>query len=349
MRVEVRERSDRHALRRYAKRAQTRTNAFRAGALAAFAGLSLLISTAACAWGDAGHETVGAIADQLIAGRRAAVEVGKLLKPGETLRSVANWADCAKGYCGELTEELREFVRRNPRHAHYHYTDVPFQAVAYDEGEVGTSEDDVVHILKQCIAVLKGATDHAANPHGLSAREALLLLVHLLGDVHQPLHVGTAYVSDKDAFVVPASAAAVDSVLIFSTAGDNDLLFDSQPLHAFWDNRAVQVAMRRANARTTEEFAAVLMHASPDLPIVNGDVTKWPAKWATETLAAAKLAHAGLIIGQRAEVRNASRATHFVWRVSVPADYSQTASTVAATELMRAGYRLAAVLEAVWH
>jgi hypothetical protein len=156
-------------------------------------------------------------------------------------------------------------------------------------------------------------------------------------------------VSDKDAFVVPASAAAVDGVLIFSTAGDNDLIFDSQPLHAFWDNRAVREAMRRANARTPEEFAAVLMHAAPDLPIVNGDVTKWPAKWATETLGAAKLAHGGLAIEKRAEARNRSGATHFVWTVSVPADYSQTASTVAATELTRAGYRLAAVLEAVWH
>jgi hypothetical protein len=347
MRMEVRERSDRDGPGRCAKRVEMRTNAARAGAV--FASLALLLSTGACGWGAPGHETVGAIADQLIAGRRAAVEVGKLLKPGESLRSVANWADCAKGYCGELTEELREFIRRNPRHAHYHYTDVPFQAVSYEAGEVGTSEDDVVHILKQCIAVLKGATDHGANPHGLSAREALLLLVHLLGDVHQPLHVGTAYVSDKDAFVVPATAAAVDNTVIFSTAGDNDLILDSQSLHAFWDSRAVEDAMRRASVRTPEEFAAFLMHASPDMPIVNGDVTKWPAKWATETLGAAKLAHAGLTIQKRAEVRTRSRDAHFVWSVSAPADYSQTASTVAATELTRAGYRLAAVLEAVWH
>jgi hypothetical protein len=347
--MEVKERSGRDVPRRCAKRVETRTNAARAGALVAFVSLALLLSNAACAWGAAGHETVGAIADQLIAGRRAAAEVNKILKPGENLRSVASWADCAKGYCGELTEELREFVRRNPRHAHYHYTDVPFQAAAYEEGEVGTSDDDVVHILRQCIAVLKGATDHGANPHGLSAREALLLLVHLLGDVHQPLHVGTAYVSDKDGFVVPASAAAVDNVVIFSTAGDNDLIFDSQPLHAFWDSRAVEDAMRRANVRTPEEFAAALMHASPDMPIVTGDVTKWPAKWATETLGAAKLAHAGLSIEKRAEARHRPGAAHFVWNVSAPADYSQTASTVAATELTRAGYRLAAILEAVWH
>jgi hypothetical protein len=38
-----------------------------------------------------------------------------------------------------------------------------------------------------------------------------------------------------------------------------------------------------------------------------------------------------------------------VWRVSAPSGYAQTAAAAAATELTRAGYRLAAVLEAVWH
>jgi hypothetical protein len=328
---------------------QTRRNGALSALLAGFAGLSLLVSMGAHAWGAQGHETVAAMADQLIAGRRAAVEVRKLLKPGETLQSVANWADCAKGYCGELTEELKEFVRRNPHHARYHYTDVPFQADAYEEGGVGTSDDDIVHILKQCIAVLKGATDRSANPHGLSPREALLLLVHLLGDIHQPLHVGSAYVNDKNAFVVPASAAAVDNVLIFSTAGDNDLIFESKSLHEFWDGRAVEEAVRHANARAPEEFATHLMRASPDLPIVNGDVTKWPGKWATETLGAAKLAHAGLSIEQREEAQKRSGGTHFLWRVSAPAGYAQNAATLAAMQLTRAGYRLAAVLEAVWH
>jgi hypothetical protein len=343
------ERSGRRLPRRCAQPVETRRNAPLAAVLAGFLGLALLMSTGAHAWGAPGHETVAAMADQLIAGRRAAVEVRRLLKPGETLQSVANWADCAKGYCGELTQELREFVRRNPHHAHYHYTDVPFQADAYEDGGVGTSDDDIVHILKQCIAVLKGATDRAANPHDLSPREALLLLVHLLGDIHQPLHVGSAYVSDKNTFVVPASAAAVDNVLIFSTAGDNDLIFESESLHGFWDGRAVEEAMRRANARTPEEFAARLMRASPDLPIVNGDVTKWPGKWATETLAAAKLAHAGLSIETREERHRGRRETHLRWKVSAPSGYTQCAASLAAMQLTRAGYRLAAVLEAVWH
>jgi hypothetical protein len=316
---------------------------------AAFLGCALGASAAAFAWGAPGHETVGAIADQLIAGRRAETEIRKLLKPGETLQKVSTWADCAKGYCGHRTDELREFVRMNPHHAHYHYTDVPFQLAAYVEGGVGTNGEDVVHILKQCIAVLKGTTGRSANPHGFSPRQALLLLVHLVGDVHQPLHVGTAYVSDKDVFVIPATDDAVDEETVFRTDGDNALLFESRSLHAFWDSRAVKYAMRRAEARTPEEFAAILMRAPPDMAIVNGDVTKWPAKWATETLAVSKLAHEGLTLEEREDEENRSGEAHFVWRVSAPADYAQSASGIAATQLTRAGYRLAAVLEAVWH
>src|SRR5450755_1935190 len=135
-----------------------RRNAMRLGWRAVFIGFALSVSTAAFPWGAPGHETVGAIADQLIAGRRAEAEVRKLLQPGESLQKVSIWADCAKGYCGRRTDELREFVRMNPRHARYHYTDVPFQLPAYEAGRVGTNDEDVVHILKQCIAVLKGAT-----------------------------------------------------------------------------------------------------------------------------------------------------------------------------------------------
>ncbi len=318
-------------------------------ALALFGVLLVGGTDRAFAWDAAGHESVAAIAEQLISGRRAATKVHELLKPGESLQSIATWADCAKGHCAEPTAEMREFVRRNPHHAHYHYTDVPFQAAEYAERGVGTSDEDIVHILRQCIFVLKGSTGPDTNPHGFTPREALLLLTHLIGDLHQPLHVGVAYVSDKNTFVVPQSAHAIDGVTIFSTYGDNDLVLHDRPLHAFWDTRAVEEAMRHAQVRTPGEFATLLMRAPPDMPIVTGDVTKWPARWATETLGIAKSAHAGLSIDARTAERHRSREAHAQWLVSAPADYEATAAALTAAQLTRAGYRLAAVLEALWH
>jgi S1/P1 nuclease len=305
-----------------------------------------VIPAAALAWDAAGHETVAAIADQLIAGRRAQAEARKLLNSGDSLQSVSTWADCAREHCTRLAPEDRRFERRNPHQAHYHYTDIPFQAAAYEEGGVGASEDDIVHISKQCIAVLKGAHGAAANPHEFSARDALLLLVHLVADLHQPLHIGVAYINDENEFVVPASVAALEHSGIFRSAGDNDLIFASRSLHYFWDHDAVSEAMQRANAHTPAEFAGILIRNAPDLPIVTGDVTKWPAKWATETLGVSKEAHRGVRIEER-EAR--ARDAHPAWRVVAPAQYRSEAAAITSVELTRAGYRLAAVLQAIWH
>ena len=86
-----------------------------------------LVTTAALAFGNDAHHTIGAIADQQLAGTRAAAEVTKLLAPDETLSTAAIWADRAKGYCGPLTPEMHVFVSANPKHHDYHFTDVPFQ------------------------------------------------------------------------------------------------------------------------------------------------------------------------------------------------------------------------------
>ena len=49
----------------------------------------------AFAFGPEGHMAVGAIADELIKGTRAAKEARKIL--GSNLRTASVWADCAKG------------------------------------------------------------------------------------------------------------------------------------------------------------------------------------------------------------------------------------------------------------
>jgi len=44
---------------------------------------------------------------------------------------------------------------------------------------------DVVHAIGQCIAILEGS----ATPSDFSKQQAVRWLVHLVGDMHQPLHV----------------------------------------------------------------------------------------------------------------------------------------------------------------
>src|SRR6266571_5029685 len=69
----------------------------------------------AWSWGSEGHQTIGAMADTLLAGTHAGQRVQALLLPGETLSTAAIWADCAKGflYCHRaLTPEMQTFVHR---------------------------------------------------------------------------------------------------------------------------------------------------------------------------------------------------------------------------------------------
>src|SRR5215831_8283952 len=162
------------------------------------------LPSSAYAWGNEGHETVGAVADHLVTAK-AKTELAKLLHNGETLSKVSIWADCAKGYCGKLTKEMQTFVDANPRHHNYHYTDIPFQKTKYEPDAVGSDPDDVVHILQQAIATLQHHNQTAENPHKFTDRQGLLLLVHMVGDVHQPLHVGSAYMSHEDEYIVPQS------------------------------------------------------------------------------------------------------------------------------------------------
>ncbi len=121
----------------------------------------------AWSWGSEGHQTIGAMADTLLAGTHAGQRMQELLLPGEILSTAAIWADCAKGflYCHRaLTPEMQTFVQTNPRHHNYHYTDVPFAVDHYVAGAVGTDQDDVVQIVSQAISVLRHTTA-AANPH----------------------------------------------------------------------------------------------------------------------------------------------------------------------------------------
>ncbi len=149
---------------------------------------------------------------------------------------IANWPDCVKGtYCGPQSPEMLSYVAANPKHGEYHYTNVPFQNAHYHDHGVGTADDDIVQTLKQAILVLQGKADAASNPHGFSQREALILITHLVGDIHQPLHVGNAFVGKDGQFFVPATQAQIDDVTIFNARGGNDLLLDDAKMTALSD------------------------------------------------------------------------------------------------------------------
>lgn len=331
----------------------------------------------ALAWGNDGHRAVGAIADKLIKGTNAQKQVAALLQPGESLESVANWADCVKGnYCGPQTPEMVEYVAGNPKHSTYHYTDVPFQLERYRDGAAGTFDEDIVQTLKQAIAVLQGKTDPALNPHKFTKRQALILITHMTGDIHQPLHVGAAFVSKEGRFVVPKNHHDIDEAAIFDSRGGNNLLLDDQkiaelavglippaepkpvkegvpkaltkPFHSYWDNTVVDYAFRRAGTKTPEQFAQAAIDSKPQLAKASGDLATWPYQWADDALAVSKLAYADVSAGKLTPQVNAKGRTYYTWNLEVPANYPVPSSAIAKTQLIKGGYNLAALLQTIW-
>ena len=329
--------------------------------LALIAALSgAFLSTNAMAWGNAGHRIVGAIADNLIKGSNAEKQVAMLLQPGENLEQVANWADCVKGtYCGPQTPEMNEYVAAHPKHTEYHYTDVPFQLTEYHL-------HDVVQTLQQCIATLQGKGDGK-----FTKRQALLILTHLAGDIHQPLHVGAAFVDKEGKFVVPKSEKEVDSLNIFDSRGGNNLQMDeaalkaasartipgedeekpkypTKPFHSYWDTTAVDYAMRRSSMRTVDKFTQWAIDGKPVVTLPKGDIGTWPVQWANDSLAVAKQAYADVTVGVASRQTSRSGTSYMVWAMSVPDSYPVPSSAIAREQLIKGGYNLAGLLQRIW-
>lgn len=348
---------------------------------------SAFASVDALAWGHEGHRVVGSIAEKLIKGTNAEKQVAALLLPGETLELITNWADGAKGGVGypAATPEQVVYTTANPKHEEYHYVNIPFQKQHYHDHEVGTSPHDIVKTLRQAIAVLQGKTGPDVNPHNFTKRQALLLVAHMVGDIHQPLHVGAAFLDKNSKFVVPPSQAAVDGVNIFESRGGNSLLLDddklsmmskalipgadkplpegakkwtTRPFHSYWDSTVVNYAMRRISTNTPADFAQKVItdpdkfsncEICPVLPVnTTTDPTFWPYEWANDSLAISKRAYDDVTPGQITPQVNKKGETYYTFSLEMGQNYPVPSSAIAKTQLIKGGQNLAAVLKAIW-
>jgi hypothetical protein len=310
--------------------------------------LSLTITTIAAmvtlhvslaAFGGSGHRIVGMLAEMHLKNTRALKEVRKILRPNEPLAEAAVWPDTIKNPLYE-DGDTALFRLNHPAHDTYHYANLPFQADAYALTVPGARPTDIVQAAKESIKVLR-------TGKGLfTPREALRLLAHFTGDIHQPLHVGNAFVSESGPlqFVVPTGPSGWRTTL-----GGNALVYGPEHrfnLHSFWDSHAVNITMGQQDVAG---FATRLF--TEEKPAANwantGDVETWPAQWATEGLARAKEAHRGIrlvsYLGPDEEKRVAHR-----WLIEQPPDYEARAKPITREQLSRAGYRLAQTLKAIW-
>jgi hypothetical protein len=156
----------------------------------------LILSPSAYAWGPTGHRVVAEIAQRHLT-PAAQAQVSRLLD-GRTLADVANWPD-------ELRSDPR-FDKYKP----LHFATVKDGIASYRNADKAGCGDVVVAIdaftaflhtgSREALYEVKALADKsdgtgqgACNPQEtepLTAAMALSFLVHLMGDLHQPLHVG---------------------------------------------------------------------------------------------------------------------------------------------------------------
>jgi hypothetical protein len=333
-----------------------REEAMKRAALMLVVALFVLIdSRIAWSWSGDGHRTVGAIADLILERYPKVRDRVASILGGSSLAEVSVWADCAKGYryCHRaLTDEEKAFTSQNHAHHAFHYTDVPIQQGAYRAGTAGTAENDIVVVSTYAINVLREKVPNH-GPAILNERDALWLLVHLVGDIHQPLHVGAVYF-DKDcaAVVDPNVAGArlpgfgIDST-IASTKGGNELkISSSRNLHAYWDGGTVKGAMRLVGVRdqSIENFAKAIVGTPPQAWRPTGDPETWPTQWATESLLLARSALTQIEIGP-GSVEAGGKCS---WPITLQRDYTNWSNRQTLAQLGKAGFRLAELLRVVF-
>ena len=334
--------------------------------------LSVLIflapAVSALAWGDDGHQTVGKIASLRIK-PRTAQKIALILKPGETLANIATWADTVKYRVGKTdpdadTNAFLQDVAHNEKNAEWHYDDLALGCKNYQTCTGFTPDNDIVHMLNVCIRTLQG---HPDPNHPLSQRNALKLLVHFLGDIHQPLHIGCGFIDvhgPNGNILIVRDPLAIKQKGLPSDKGANDLVIDNdrKNLHSFWDFTLVSSLMTTVGPEITSDTLGSFLKQNVRPKASwnsHGPVNTWAAQWATDSLNQSR-AHtykAVQIVGQRSipvlssgkpVIRDGQPVMQTVFDITRPANYEALNRELVRQQLAKAGYRLAKLLDAIY-
>jgi hypothetical protein len=238
--------------------------------LAAFGlAVAALASGPAWAWGDEGHKVIALVAYQhLMPAVRAKVD-RILADDGDTLTppdiaSRATWADKFRDSDRHTSQRRYRLTRA------WHFVDIeldhpdlaaacfghPAAAVPASEGP---EKACVVDRIEAFAAEL-----HDLPPSSPERTIAFKFVLHLVGDVHQPLHAADNHDSGGNGVLVVSGRQVI-----------------GRPLHAYWDTAVV----KRLGKDPADVAAAIEQRSGAEC---GGWMRRTPADWAMEAFALAR-------------------------------------------------------------
>lgn len=272
--------------------------------LTAMAFVSAALPLHVHAWGTEGHRVTGIVASELLT-PRARIRLNQII-PGGDIAEISLYMDINRK---ELSEKI-------PGSEKWHYDNQPV-CKTLTFAQYCPNDDCASAKLPVVFNALK---DGAAAPSPLADRAmALRFLVHMIGDIHQPLHAA----DDGD----------LGANLKFVLIPESD---QGRRLHGVWDTDIVKRALRGVgDAAYAKELLARFKDKIPAWQ--SGTVRDWM----TESHSLSKLFTYGTL--PKFECGKEWPST-IVTPVALPEEYMARAADLVPTQLAKAGARIAWML-----
>lgn len=253
-------------------------------ALSLCAGMALG-TVEARAWGQKGHDVVCSVAERHLS-KKAAKQISEVLD-GKSIVYWANWLDNAS---------------HSPEYSYtktWHYKDIDPDET-YETTVLNESGDCVTAINAQIAALKSGTLNKEAEAL------ALKILVHVVGDLHCPMHSGRKNDLGGNKWQVQ-----------FFNKGTN--------LHSVWDSDLVEASHKWTFTEWTDQIDRA------DKKTAKAMAEGTPDDWCKETHIVAEQVYAMTPVGSK-----------------ISYDYIAESAPIIEQQLLRAGLRLASLLNEIY-
>jgi len=286
----------------------------------------LLAITPALAWGPTGHHIVAIIAEQRLS-LESREKIRKLLLDGKY--SMADISTCAdqirgnpRGAPTPADVRCRSLAGEVPAtNGTWHYIDIPVPTKSKTLDPFCKDGNCVTAKIKSFSEILRTSKDDSQR------RQALLFLVHFVGDIHQPLHAAER----------ACDRGGGSEHVNFIADGQKE---SNVKLHHVWDTSEVELAMKRDRITDERVYAGILMAG-----IKPADAEKWgratveQIAWESYKLAVTKV-YRGIPFQNFCDNQKPAPLVTDLTRA-----YENSGSRVVREQLQKGGVRLAAILE----